>query len=344
MAEYKRLFGPSDISTKVNAFSMHSPIGREYSESGRITLHAINNALAVVGGFASLLLQHNQVNPAILPSTSFSSQLELLVELSSAVNSDFRYVMKNASEASVTLRACAALSDLGSIITSVEELVDKGEFTPEQNEHIAVISMSARVLFYTLNRYFAPNYQPGEFYLRADLDAFSAKAAGISRQNGVKITVPRIDEIVLRSDYFSEAILPLVSNSLEHAFNPDNDILERTQASDFTKAIIIYGSAAMDGIPLNGHNPANKNGYYTVTVIDNGFGICPEVLPNIFQEGATSKPADGTEHGVGLWGVKRVVEANGGLISFRTTLGRGTEFQFTIPCSSLPGSTYYVQR
>src|SRR3989338_9806123 len=254
MVVYEILFGPSDISTKVNAFSMHSPIGREYSESGRITLHAINNALAVVGGFASLLLQHNQVNPAILPSTSFSSQLELLVELSSAVNSDFRYVMKNASEASiqrattggrikkafVTLRACAVLSDLGSIITSVEELVDKGEFTPEQNEHTAVISMSARVLFYTLNRYFAPNYQPGEFYLRADLDAFSAKAAGISRQNGVKITVPRIDEIVLRSDYFSEAILPLVSNSLEHAFNPDNDILERTQASDFTKAIIIY--------------------------------------------------------------------------------------------------------
>ena len=54
-------------------------------------------------------------------------------------------------------------------------------------------------------------------------------------------------------------------------------------------------------------------------------------MHTIFTRGVTTKTDSEAEHGVGLWAAKRVVEANGGKIWFKTELGKGTSFIFTIP-------------
>jgi signal transduction histidine kinase len=66
----------------------------------------------------------------------------------------------------------------------------------------------------------------------------------------------------------------------------------------------------------------------TVRVRDNGRGIPPEKLDRIFNPFFTTK-----EHGTGLGMAisKKIVEAHTGTIEVESAVGRGTEFQVTLP-------------
>jgi signal transduction histidine kinase len=73
----------------------------------------------------------------------------------------------------------------------------------------------------------------------------------------------------------------------------------------------------------------NNNNYALVTVRDNGAGIDPEILPNIFSKFIT-KSFQGL--GLGLYISKNIVEAHGGKISGKNNdNGIGAEFEFTLP-------------
>lgn len=70
------------------------------------------------------------------------------------------------------------------------------------------------------------------------------------------------------------------------------------------------------------------NGSATVAVSDNGRGIVPEHLPNIFRPFYTTK---GKGTGLGLSLAKRIVEDHGGQIEVRSEVGHGTRFDVTLP-------------
>ena len=61
---------------------------------------------------------------------------------------------------------------------------------------------------------------------------------------------------------------------------------------------------------------------------DNGAGIAPERLDHIFNPFFTTKEK-GT--GLGMAIAKKIVEAHTGTIDARSAVGRGTEFQVTLP-------------
>ncbi len=63
---------------------------------------------------------------------------------------------------------------------------------------------------------------------------------------------------------------------------------------------------------------------------DNGIGIHEKSLPNIFKKNVTSKTT-GTSFGLGLFLVKKIVEAHTGKIDVESELGKGTTFIITIP-------------
>ena len=82
-----------------------------------------------------------------------------------------------------------------------------------------------------------------------------------------------------------------------------------------------------------------NNGVYEFKIEDNGPGISPRHLPNIFKMGYSTKfdyKTGNIYRGVGLYGVKATVEEKfGGTIDVESTQGKGTTFTIRIPSESL---------
>jgi two-component system, chemotaxis family, sensor kinase Cph1 len=66
---------------------------------------------------------------------------------------------------------------------------------------------------------------------------------------------------------------------------------------------------------------------------DNGIGIDPRYINQVFELGGMSKldKARGGGPGYGLYLAKRLIEAHGGDLTVESTLGEGSAFCFTIP-------------
>jgi signal transduction histidine kinase len=80
---------------------------------------------------------------------------------------------------------------------------------------------------------------------------------------------------------------------------------------------------------------ADKN--IRVEITDNGEGIPPEDLPNMFErfyrvDKSRTRPGGGS--GLGLTIAKRLIEAHGGTIGVRSEYGKGSSFFFTLPIAS----------
>lgn len=66
-----------------------------------------------------------------------------------------------------------------------------------------------------------------------------------------------------------------------------------------------------------------------ITVEDQGTGIDPALLPNLFQFGVSTKGERG--NGMGLWSVKKLIERHGGTIRVESIPGQGTRFFLVWP-------------
>lgn len=72
-----------------------------------------------------------------------------------------------------------------------------------------------------------------------------------------------------------------------------------------------------------------------VSVIDQGVGIAPEDIPNLFQRFYRAKGPHKTEGlGLGLYITRMLVEAHGGSIWVESELGKGSSFSFTLPITN----------
>lgn len=73
----------------------------------------------------------------------------------------------------------------------------------------------------------------------------------------------------------------------------------------------------------------------TVTVSDDGSGIDPAVMPNLFDRfsRAAMSQASRQSHGIGLALVREIVEAHGGGIRASSAVGQGASFTVTLPAA-----------
>lgn len=94
-----------------------------------------------------------------------------------------------------------------------------------------------------------------------------------------------------------------------------------TNANRYTKDGLIKIAFKQDGAKLN------------ISVSDNGEGIQPELLPNLFERYTQSKPGLVSGTGLGLYICKQIVEAHGEKIWIESTVGLGTTVTFTLPLS-----------
>jgi signal transduction histidine kinase len=66
-----------------------------------------------------------------------------------------------------------------------------------------------------------------------------------------------------------------------------------------------------------------------VVIADEGTGIDPHIVPNLFQFGASTKGERG--NGMGLWVVKKLLDKHGATINVQSNLGQGTQFTVIWP-------------
>ena len=76
---------------------------------------------------------------------------------------------------------------------------------------------------------------------------------------------------------------------------------------------------------------APANGMCEFRVSDNGPGIAPEQIGNIFERYWQGKQSDSAGAGLGLYIAKGIVEAHGGSLRAHSVPGNGATFAFTLP-------------
>jgi len=99
-----------------------------------------------------------------------------------------------------------------------------------------------------------------------------------------------------------QVLLNLLRNACEAVLQPGSQV-----------AIELSGSAA--GVAL--------------VVTDDGPGIPPDILPELFEFGVTTKPKTG--NGIGLWAVKHILTKHGGKIAVESAPGKGARFELWWP-------------
>jgi signal transduction histidine kinase len=105
----------------------------------------------------------------------------------------------------------------------------------------------------------------------------------------------------------------------------------RANAADLRRVFTNLIINAMEAMPEGGEIHVTchgQEGRVIATVTDSGPGIAPENRPKIFFPYFTTKQK-GT--GLGLSGAQKIILSQGGNISFRTELGKGTTFIVTMP-------------
>jgi signal transduction histidine kinase len=145
--------------------------------------------------------------------------------------------------------------------------------------------------------------------LREIVEEVLLKYNYLIEEGGVRVDVPADLPVVdVDGEKMREAIGAIVSNAL---FFNDRPKGEREIAIECTRDT--------SGVRL--------------CVRDNGIGIDPRYVDQIFELGGVSKMdrQRGGGPGYGLFLAKRVVESHGGEISVESSPGQGSKFCFTIP-------------
>ncbi|MFL6304520.1 MAG: sensor histidine kinase [Candidatus Sulfotelmatobacter sp.] len=150
---------------------------------------------------------------------------------------------------------------------------------------------------------------------KSDLNTTVEHAVMLGRQQALskstEITLrkdPSLSEVEHDSDQIHQVLLNLLLNALQ--------------------AIDVNGKIAVT-VELHGKNAV-------IEVADNGRGIAPDHLPNIFRPFYTTK-GDGT--GLGLSLARRIVEDHQGRIQVTSTVGKGTTFAVILPLQRAAAAT-----
>ena len=143
------------------------------------------------------------------------------------------------------------------------------------------------------------------------LDQILSVVASRVRQSKVSVTVTvensNADRVLVRADDFYTLTVNLVLNAI--------DALEEFARAE--KGITIYLVSTPSAL--------------TLIVGDNGPGIPPDFVDQVFNLRKTTKP-DGM--GVGMWLCDQLCRSRGYSISFKSVPNEGTEFQVSFPADS----------
>ena len=143
-------------------------------------------------------------------------------------------------------------------------------------------------------------------------------------------------------------LLQEVGKSFQYEFQKLNNIIEVDISSDLPDVFVEKDKfkQVLTNLLTNAAKHT-KNGQITlkaltdgafieVSISDNGEGISPQMMPNIFKRGVSSRGSTG----YGLYICKTIIEAHGGIIEIRSGQDIGTVVRFTVPIYGGQDVTY----
>jgi len=142
---------------------------------------------------------------------------------------------------------------------------------------------------------------------------------------------PELVEVNLRTAIPEVLSTVTVPDQIEMVQECEKKLRVKLDLTFLKRIIVNLVTNAIQAMP-NGGNLTIKafqdKGEVNVTVSDTGVGIPDEIKPKLFQPLMTTKSKG---QGFGLAVVKRLVEAQGGTVSFESKVGEGTQFKITFP-------------
>lgn len=165
---------------------------------------------------------------------------------------------------------------------------------------------------------------------KAGIDVAGSFLSGVfgGKHSPAADTAPLINNIITA---YSTGLIAINSNIaprlLPVRMSEDNFI--RVITNLITNAIEALGEKGAITITADNSSLKNKNSVI-LKVADNGPGISPDALPNIFNPGFSTKQRGS---GIGLNIVKEIIESAGGTIDVKSVSGKGTEFIISLPAA-----------
>ena len=159
-----------------------------------------------------------------------------------------------------------------------------------------------------------------------------------------------IDACAFLEEYFYDAVIDSRYDNFEMKLDVSHD-LKCTIQIDPQKIIRVLDNLMTNSAKYAGDKASfiqlsagliqtNNNespSFLAVSVSDDGCGIAPEALPHIFTRTYTVSsartPDVSSGSGLGLSIARAIVERHGGTISVKSSLGKGTSFTISLPCS-----------
>jgi len=145
-------------------------------------------------------------------------------------------------------------------------------------------------------------------------------AAGEPADRFRVVVTGELPETWLDADKVDQILGNLVENAIRHGAGTVTVVVEPVEA-------VTSRADAAPGAP--GSLRAASGPAVAVSVRDEGDGIPPELAPRVFRQFWRTKRRGGA--GLGLFIVKGLVEAHGGMITVQRAPGGGAEFRFTMP-------------
>jgi signal transduction histidine kinase len=235
------------------------------------------------------------------------------------------------------------LIELNEQIIKLERLATEGEMAAEIAHHInnylAVLSGNLELIQHRLER------QPDDDVLRwlsamnqglSEISRFVDDLMGARRQTG-NLEERNIDEMVRVMLRFLGPQKRFRQIKLSAVTAPDFPARVRVNESLFHQVLLnllINAADALGGCQRDVKSitvelaRVQQNSMAQIRVIDNGPGIGPDHLADLFSRRFTTKP---TGHGIGLITVKKIVDFHGGSIHCESRPDQGTAFTILLP-------------
>lgn len=151
-----------------------------------------------------------------------------------------------------------------------------------------------------------------------DVVAYKAEARHVELKQELQIPD---NDIQVDSDQIFRCLLNLVENAIDAFEDREGFVRVRVKALDQAQVKRFYWDISQP--------PSELGQVYCIEVEDNGSGIPPEHLENIFQPFFSTKDSKGT--GLGLAVTRKIVEEHGGRLQVKSTLNEGTSFYMVLP-------------